>query len=214
VIDAYHSSRSKKGYVPDELVVNYMLQKLHFEKRRNNERLRGRELVEDAKYSSLKKRKTDVLDRIFKSMANLIFFFQCISNYSELSDVFDDDIKDLLGIRRKDPQRQVLGFVFLDLLRSILKVEKEPTKQQSEKDFRLHLSHLLQIVISDKVSSSIVDTFTNGHARVIVKDDFTRAWAWTRMIADKVDLDMEEDLSPHRTFDFDTDKLLAEKIQD
>jgi hypothetical protein len=115
VKDAQHTKENKNGYVPDKLVVNYMQQKLHFEKKRKSEKLQGRELAEDDEYLALKKRKTDVLDRIFRSMANLIFFFECMAKHSELDELFDEDIKDLLGIRREDPQRQVLGFVFLDL---------------------------------------------------------------------------------------------------
>ena len=153
------SMKETNGYVADELVVNYMQKKLRFERRRMSEELRGKELVENKEYSSLKKRKTDVLDRIFRSMANLIFFFQCIAEYSELAEVFDDDIKNLLGIRRKDPQKQGLGFVFLELMLSIIKVEKQSLDEQNEKDFRLHLTHLLQTIIVDKVRLSTSDTF-------------------------------------------------------
>src|SRR5919106_435625 len=101
-----------KGYMPDEVLTNYMHEKLRFEKKRKREKLHGRELNEDIEYSRLKKRKIDVLDRIFRSMANLTFFFQCISEYPELADIFDDDVKDLLGIRRYYQQKQEFGFIF------------------------------------------------------------------------------------------------------
>jgi hypothetical protein len=207
VVHEEDSMKEKNGYVADELVVNYMQKKLRFERRRMSEELRGKELVKNKEYSSLKKRKTDVLDRIFRSMANLIFFFQCLAEHSELAEVFDNDIKDLLGIRRKDPQKQVLGFVFLELMLSIIKVKKQPLDEQNEKDFRLYLTHLLQTIIFDKVRLSTSDTFNNVHAQAIVEEDLMRAWAWTKMLADKVDLDIENDLLPHRTFNFGTNKL-------
>ena len=191
-----------------------MRQRLQFEKRRVNEKLAGKELKEDDEYQRLKKRKTDVLDRIFRSMANLVFFFQCIAEHPEMAEVFDDDIKDLLGIRREDPQK-VLGFAFLELVCAILMIESKSAIQGSEdekphhhhKDFRLYLNHLLQIVTNEKVRMFVGDVFNNVHAHGLVREDFMRAWAWTRMLADTVDLDTENEISPHRTFDFETKEI-------
>jgi hypothetical protein len=206
------TKKNRKGYIPDELVTNYMKQKLHFEKRRQSEKLRGRDLTQDEEYPRLKKRKTDVLDRMFRSMANLTFFFQSVAEHSELAKVFDEDIKDLLGIKCADPQKQVPGYIFSNLLRSILKAETRSAQLQSKgegshnKDFRLYLNHCLQGIISDKVRMSLDGTFNNYHARDVVLNDFTRVWAWTKMLADTADLSIEDESFPSRTFDFEADK--------
>ena len=53
-------------------------------------------------------------------MANLLFFFECISKYPVLEELFEDDIQDLLGIRRSDPQQQIIGHIVSRLLYWIL----------------------------------------------------------------------------------------------
>src|SRR5438067_10161537 len=71
----------------------------------------------------LDKEKVRVLDNyIFPAMANLTFFFRCISKYPELREVFEDDVKDLLGVRRENPQPNNHGFIIFNLLHSILLV--------------------------------------------------------------------------------------------
>jgi hypothetical protein len=200
---------NRKGYIPDSLVVNYMQQRLRFEKRRESEKLRGRDLKEDEEYPRLKKRKTDVLDRIFRSMANLTFFLQSVSDHPELAKVFDDDIKDLLGIKSADHRKQVPGYIFTNLIRSILKAERQsiqsPRKERGphNKDFRLYLNHCLQGIISDKVRMSLGETFNNYHAKDVVLSDFTRVWAWTKMLADSEDLSIDDLSFPSRTFNFE-----------
>jgi hypothetical protein len=36
-------------------------------------------------------------------MANLAFFFEALANHPELEDLYGDDIRDLVAIRRKTP---------------------------------------------------------------------------------------------------------------
>jgi hypothetical protein len=87
------------GYLPHDAVINYMRDRLHFEKTRNKLKLKGQDLAGDNSYRNLKKRKTDVLDIMFKSMADILFF-KSIAKHQELQDIFEDDIMDLLGIKR------------------------------------------------------------------------------------------------------------------
>ena len=68
-----------KSYLPERPIVNYMNEKLRFEKSESRIDLRGEALQENRTYSNLKKRKVEVLDRIFTSMANLTFFVECIA---------------------------------------------------------------------------------------------------------------------------------------
>lgn len=213
---------SKKGYVPDDLVSNYMREKLHFEKKRKEEKLQGRELSEDSKYLNLKKRKADVLRRIFTSMANLTFFFECIAENEEIKRVFEDDILDLFGLRRNTPELNRPGYMFSRLMSSILiggklselKLEDllEREKVQTN-DFSLVLTDLLQQAVNDKVSitlPAIIDEVPD--ARTNVLSFFNAARGWTKMLEHLVDLDMLSE-APHRTFNFDTSKLLSKKVR-
>jgi len=48
-------------------------------------------------------RKVRMLDYLFRSMADLIYFFEFVNNNPELIDKFDDDIQDLLGLNPQKP---------------------------------------------------------------------------------------------------------------
>ena len=57
--------------------------------------------------------KVDLLNNyIFPSMANVIFFFRCMSRYPRLKARFENDVKDLLGVRRENPRPDNYGFIF------------------------------------------------------------------------------------------------------
>jgi hypothetical protein len=68
----------------------------------------------------LDKEKVLLLNKhIFPAMANLLFFFYYVSRYPELREVFDDDIEELLGVRR-DTTKYEYGYIFNILIQSIL----------------------------------------------------------------------------------------------
>lgn len=56
----------------------------------------------------------------------------------------------------------------------------------------------------------VVDSRRADVHRVIL-DDFKRVSAWTGMLASRVENRPDDEEDPHRTFDFDTDKLLGVK---
>ena len=196
-----HTSFNSKGYIPDKPIINYVREKLQFEQRRNKLKLRGEDLKENVTYSNLKKRKFDVLKRIFTSLANLLFFFECISKYPVLQELFEDDIEDLLGIRRSNPQQQVSGYIIGRLLYSILFVQEN----NNEDDFRLTVNNVLQQVVRNKVKQNLRRVLITNDASNAAIADFDRAIAWTGMLAVKYNL--KNDL-PDRTLEFDSDELL------
>jgi hypothetical protein len=180
----------QKCYLPDDIVLNYMRDRLDI-KPKNGETP-----------SKLRKRKFDALDRIFISMANLTFFFECIEDYPELEDLFHDDIKDLLGVRRNDTYNQQYGFMFSRLLYGILRVHRT---ENDHNDFRLMLNNLLQQVVWNKACETIGDVFKTEPAKEAVSMDFDRVKAWTGMLAYSAG---PEDNKPRRTFNFQTEELL------
>jgi hypothetical protein len=50
--------------------------------------------------------------------------------------------------------------------------------------------------------------FKKENVRKVILDDFSRALAWTGMLASSVDNSPDDEEEPHRTFDFRTDELL------
>jgi hypothetical protein len=217
---ARRSANGKKGYMPDELVSNYMGERLHFERRREQEKLRGTDLSEDKTYLNLKKRKTDVLRRIFTSEANLIFFFECIAKHEELQRVFEDDLLDLLGLKRDSPELNRPGYIVSRLIRSMLiwsgtqgissggvlsRLEYEKTG-----DFQMILTDICQQAINDKVRMSLPSVIDREpNARKNVLKDFDTVRGWTKMLGHTVDQEMLIGL-PSRTLDFSS-TILAKK---
>jgi hypothetical protein len=107
-------------------------------------------------------------------MANLVLFFKSIAAYPQLGEVFEDDIKDLLGIRRNNPQLNNYGFIIFNLLQSILQIGEGVynEKRSHNKDFRLRLNQLLQETVWAKVDESLTDVFKKASAQHVVADDF------------------------------------------
>src|SRR5437870_3613693 len=113
------------------------------------------------------------------AMANLTFFFRCISKYPQLGEVFEDDVKDLLGVRRENPQSNNYGFIISNLLHSFLLIEEGGynEKRGHNKDFRLRLNQILQEIVRAKVAVSITNVFKNENAQGAVLNDIDRVWA-------------------------------------
>jgi hypothetical protein len=196
-----------KYYTPQEDLVKLLKMELH--KRRAIEA--GLNLSED-KESERKNNKIDrlkvyYLDKhIFQAMANLIFLFEAMALFPELRKLYEDEVKDLLGVRHDESQQY--GFMFRKMLRSMLVIgnEESGTKPLNKHgDFRLKLNHILQGIVLDKVRQHLPNIFNLAEARIAVKDDFHRVWAWAGTLASNIN---EEEEAPSRTFDFDTNELL------
>jgi hypothetical protein len=159
----------------------------------------------DAKDKSLRTKKVRILnDIIFQAMADLTFFFEAIASHQELQEILDFDIKDLLGVRYIGSSEY--GFMFVKLLRSILIVKDAQSNQtptDMRDDFRLKLNNIMQGIVLDKVRPFLPNAFKNSTAEHVVWDDLARAWGWTQMLATN-----REYGDPHRTFDFNSSKLL------
>jgi hypothetical protein len=169
-------------------------------------------IIDKKRKRYLDKEKSKVLDQyVFPSMANIAYFFIHISETPELIEVFEKDIKDLLGVRRKNPQEQKYGYIFFKLMYSILLIAEGTYDESgaSYKDFRLRLNHILQEIVWAKVDSSLTKVFKNPSAQQVVAGDFNRVYAWTRMLAESVDQTAEDNAPAHRyiKFWYDDDKI-------
>lgn len=200
---------NKKGYTPDKTISNYMRDKLLFEVKRMKGDVKGA-LKDDEAYSNLKKRKTDVLNKIFTSMANLIFFFECVAENDEIRSVFENDILDLLGMRRYSPEIERPGYIFSRFIKSIILTKKIPERDEAI-DFRLLLIDLLQEALKEKISISLPSVIDSAHgAKMNVLNDFDKTRAWTRMLSNMVDWNSLNEI-PHRTVDVDISEVLRKK---
>jgi hypothetical protein len=182
---------------------DYLSKRLQISKQMDRIDAAGEEIPREiyASNKSLSTKKVRILNGIiFQAMADLTFFFETIALHPKLQEIFDLDIKDLLGVRHDSSQEY--GFMILKLLRSILMVE-DVQKDYKRDDFRLSLNYKILGIVMDKAKPFLPFVFNNVHAEHAVWDDLGKAWAWTRMLA--INKEFRE---PHRTFDLGNSKLL------
>jgi hypothetical protein len=214
-----------KDYNPHKGLVNNLKEQLQ----RRKEIQAGRESPEEKRNNQIYRMKNYYLDKyIFPAMANLAFFFELTARDPELEKLYRDDIKDLLGIRRKKPSdeskpKPLSGFMFQNLLHNILKVSGSPfERREIVKDYSLILNHRAEELVRKKVARSLPSgqyskgglfqtNLNEANVHGVILGDFDRALAWTGMLASSVDNSTDDEEEPSRTFDFDIDKLLGIK---
>src|SRR5262245_37848318 len=98
---------------PDEDVIAYFRRKLDIMGKTDIFRKAGGKKLPpdiDSQAKKINGKKVEILNKyIFPAMANLDFFFSTIAVYPMFQEVFEDDIKDLLGIRRYNPGKTEYG---------------------------------------------------------------------------------------------------------
>jgi hypothetical protein len=132
---------------------------------------------------NLDRRKVDVLDKhIFRSMANLIVFFDELAEHPELSELYEEDVKELLGFIGQNAKKYEDNIV-TRLLQSILSwdTSREPI------NFRLELMSSIQNVLFHKITNLTLMDENLGESitNMIVNPDVGRALIWCRMFSAK-----------------------------
>ena len=141
--------------------------------------------------------KVHILDTvIFPSMANLLYFFWQVSLDYKFRDLFDDDIKELFGVKRNDPFSNTYGYVFASLIDNMLVwgltgnsgrdyySEYERIKDTMKGNFRIRLLHILQSIIQKHMQflSNHYLTYTM-YSSELMRPDLIRALVWTAQFA-------------------------------
>lgn len=139
------SKSSAQGSYSSSLVLQrYLQQKLNLEKIRKSTKNAGNKLSKtDSRIIKVNdKKKVNVLNNhIFRSMANIVYFFEFIYNHQELEGIFDDDVEELLGFQGSHVKRHKMDddkyLVFLRLLALILDYDNDTltVKEQRGKIF-------------------------------------------------------------------------------
>jgi hypothetical protein len=132
----------------------------------------------------------------------LTYFFKYVSTSKALNKIFENDVKDLLGIRVKDPESDEYAFLFADLLSSILSTEFH------KKGVRLGLIHILQEIIKENVEEYIDSTQKNENIKNIILGDFDRVSSWTAIFSEN--MDQTAGVRAHRTLNFNDRLSLRE----
>jgi hypothetical protein len=122
--------------------------------------------------------RTRILDDIvFQAMADITFFFSVVAAYPEIKKLFDDDIKEILGVKRISPKETPYGFMFKALVSGML-----VNQFKTGKDFRLRLNYSLQRMVWGKMALYLPEIFESSAIQGSVGQDFNRVLGWTEML--------------------------------
>jgi hypothetical protein len=173
----------KERITPDGLLKRYMWEKLQLEKKNHQATTGGKDLSEEdlKRYEAIRTDKKRILENvIFPAMANLIFFFESIDQEPILLKVFkeNDDVEDLLGIRRIGPSPENYGIFFIRLFRSMLGLN-----YYDKEDYRLRLMREAMKIIYLKmmqISPLVYQNLTGSRLTIkYIGDGMGRAFSHT-----------------------------------
>jgi hypothetical protein len=100
LVKKHNKSIKSKVIEPSDRLIDYLNETLKLEEYKSNPKLKQKLGTKMArKIRSNDEKKVRTMDYLFRSMADLIYFFKFVNNNPELIDRFDDDILDLLGLR-------------------------------------------------------------------------------------------------------------------
>ena len=182
-------------YQPTQRLVKILQERLQIEQRKDKLTLAGEELSPEEKQHLryLQKETVRILNEIvFPSMANILYFTEMIAANKELQEIFDDDLKDLLGIRFEQKYRHKS---FSPVIRRFLDALLTWNKKVDYGNFRYQIFEIIQYSMLQKIMSLSMDEFGMNIANNIVQNDFGRTWMWGELLAKRVEEDME---NPHR----------------
>ena len=178
-IGSYAYSHTIEDLLRDQL--RYFMDKKKIDDRRDVGEDVSKERINHNKTKRLlQRRKVDVLDKhIFRSMANLVLFFKYLEDHPELREIYEEDVKELLGFIGKNAKYE--DNTITRLLQSMLKwnINSDPN------NFRLELISSIQNVIYNKIlvltlmEENLGESITN----TIVNPDVGRALIWSRMFS-------------------------------
>lgn len=174
------NAKKKKGgdYVPDAHIVKYMRRRLQqfdsIQKLGAEEKVPEKLEKEEGALSTDKFR---ILPKIFQAMVDITFFFGVMNAHPEIQKIFESDIKEILGVKRRDPKNTPYAFMFHILVSGML-LAQYPTG----KDFRLRLNEQLQHLVWDKMTLYLTDIFESIASHNMITQDFNRVFGWTEML--------------------------------
>ncbi len=189
-----------KFYNPDKELVEWVQKRILLEqKRREYEKRKSKKNLPKDFQNELKSsgaRKSEILNnKIFPSMANLIFFFEALMVSSSLRHLLHKDIIKLLDPRKSKSMAEVgqtgmnfQGVAFRNsnlarLVRTALSLEIPKAKERSMPDFRIGILFQLQTIIRDEIYRYLTHVY--GFSSQITKsvtENLDNSVGWLGMI--------------------------------
>ncbi|MGD1838538.1 MAG: hypothetical protein ACPKPY_10845 [Nitrososphaeraceae archaeon] len=204
----------KNSYSVSDTLLSYLDERVTTTKQRMKILDAGEKISDELekKNNSLKKRKVWILDKyIFPSMANLVVFFECLEKNPEIRELFEDDIKELLGYVKepldKTKEDQSSYFARHNIITRFLEsLLYNNFFKNDPNNFRLELLSDIQRIIFNQITSLARYESDMSGVDSIIQNHMGQAWIWTKSYAyrynkseqGKVDSQSE----PHRPINF------------
>ncbi len=172
--------KTVKDYTPDARLVEHMQRTLHMTKKLEQINAAGKDVPKDIEKQkgALSAARTRILDEVVcQAMADITFFFSAVGAHPEIQKLFDDDIKEILGVKRLNPKDTPYGFMFGALVSGMLL-----NRFNTGKDFRLRLNNYLQRMVWGKMSLYLPEIFESSAVQGSVNQDFNRVLGWTQTL--------------------------------
>jgi hypothetical protein len=174
----------------DDKIREYLDETLEVEQYRIKKH-QGKKLsvIEERKIKNNNDKKVRVLDNyIFRSMANLIYFFRFMIRHPHLMDRFGEDIEELLGLKEDVGDVKFRSWGLEALINLILNYPSHPSDpydkylDDARFNFKRHLLPILQESIHSHVTTIMTHSRRDMLFKVMVDDDFQRAVTWTKNV--------------------------------
>lgn len=131
---------------------HYLEEKLEIEEAKKTAAEPGNKLsvTDERRIKPNDKKKVRALNNLFRSMANLIYFFEFVNEHHQLIDKFDEDIEDLLGLKSgSDGHRNPKGEGFPRFIRAVTG-EGFPDYDNVKFNYRRRMLKVMQHSINQK----------------------------------------------------------------
>jgi len=169
------SPQEPKSYQPSEQMINFIDEKLQL-------------LKDDQSDRNWDAQKSKVLDKMFHSWADLIYFLESIAENPELQDVFEKDLKDLFEVKPEHKEKQLSPLFGIEL--GGLRIKETAfarfifasiiPHEDDFDNFRLKLLHTLQSIVYAKTWWMLTQRIdSNDIIKKSALEDMGKAFQWT-----------------------------------
>jgi hypothetical protein len=208
---------TKKRYTYARGLQLYLTEKLDIERMRKVKEQEGARIsvTDTRRIRNNDVKKVNVLDNhVFKSMANLLYFFEFLFKHKELKGVFDKDIEELFGLKGTHikPNQWEIGqsLVFLRFLQLVLyygitdrdtKIKSKTLVSSGEFDSPNNIRLQLAKITAKEVLRLIftLSKQKNHNLANIITQDMERILVWVEYCTSDIRLNLDP---PHRRISF------------
>lgn len=198
----------QKSYIPNETLVNFIQEWLQLHRKKDRLAKEGKDLSreEQLKIRELTRMKVYVLDTIiFPAMADLTYFFDSLSVSKKLSELFDDDVEELLDPRGSaeaarfsgnDMRLSSIQFRRNNLARLVMAMlsmhEDKSNPKKRVTDFRVGLLYQLLNIVGDITDRLLAEEFSLNQVWRSYYEDYVRMKGWLSLLAGTSEIKLNE----------------------